>query len=73
MLKHFKYSLSHGKELGVLWQEVEDAVAKKISKSHNTARKKKEVAAALKHFNEAFGELFKDGSPESLLKLLSLS
>lgn len=68
VLKHFKYSLTGGKELGELWKEVEESVAKPVSKSYQSTRKKADVNAAIKAFNEAFGELFKPASPEFILK-----
>ena len=67
VLRHFKYSLTGGKELGELWQEVKDVIAKKTDRSYNETKKKRDVNAALKEFNEAFGELFKEGSPECIL------
>ncbi len=68
VLKHFRYSLTHGKELGELWQTVETTIAKSTDRSFTITQKKKEVDAALKTFNEAFGELFKTDSPEYILK-----
>lgn len=68
VLKHFKYSLSGGRELGELWADVETAIAKTTGKSFQSTQKRSEVKAAIKIFNEAFGELFKPGSPENILK-----
>lgn len=68
VLKHFRYSLTNGKELGELWQEVESSIAKPISREFATPKKKSEVNAAIKAFNNAFGELFKEDSPEYILK-----
>ncbi|MGC9520215.1 MAG: AAA family ATPase [Desulfuromonadaceae bacterium] len=67
VLKHFKYSLTGGKELGELWSDVEEAVARTISKEYQTPKKRADVNAAIKVFNEAFGELFKQESPEYIL------
>ena len=68
VLKHFKFSLTGGKELGELWVETETAITKPTGKAFPINRKKTEVKAALKAFNEAFGELFKPDSPEYILK-----
>ena len=68
VLKHFKYSLTNGEELGRLWQEVEALIQKETSRSYPINQKKKEVNAALKSFNNAFIELFKETSPEYVLK-----
>jgi len=68
VLKHFKYSLSGDNELGELWTAVETSIAKPTGKSFPTNRKRTEVKAAIKAFNEAFGELFKPDSPEYILK-----
>jgi energy-coupling factor transporter ATP-binding protein EcfA2 len=68
VLKHFRYTLTNGKELGELWQTVETHIAKTTNISYNLAQKKKDVNAALKAFNEAFSELFKTDSPEYILK-----
>lgn len=68
VLKHFTYPLTYGKELGQLWAEVETALARETSHSYNIKQKEKEVDAALKVFNDAFGELFSENSPEYILK-----
>ncbi len=68
VLKHFRYTLTHGKELGELWQTVETLIAKTTDISYNLPQKKKEVNAALLIFNDAFSELFKTDSPEYILK-----
>jgi len=68
VLYHFKYSLSGGKEIGRLWQEVETIIARKTDRTYPINLKKKEANAALKLFNEAFGELFRKSSPEYILK-----
>lgn len=67
VLKHFKYSLTSGKELGELWSDVEEAIARTTGKEYPANKKKAEVNAAIKLFNEAFGELFKPESPEYIL------
>ena len=67
VLKHFKYSLTGGKELGEIWPEVEDAIARPTGKEYPINRKKADVNSAIKVFNEAFGELFKPESPEYIL------
>lgn len=68
VLKHFKYSLTRGKELGELWADVEETTGKTTGKHFPINQKKTEVNAAIKAFNEAFDELFKAGSPENILK-----
>lgn len=67
VLKHFKYSLTNGKELGELWREVESSIVKKTGRELHANKKKSEVDAAIKAFNDAFGELFKEGSPENII------
>ena len=68
VLKHFKYSLTNGKELGELWAAVEDTVNRTTGREYNITKKKNDVKAAIRVFNEAFGELFKPDSPEYILK-----
>lgn len=68
VLKHFKYSLTRGKELGELWTEVEEAIGRATGKEYPINKKKTEVDAGIKLFNEAFGELFRPASPEYILK-----
>jgi hypothetical protein len=68
VLNHFKYSLTNGKELGELWREVEDGIAKPTGREFPVSKKRVEVNAAIKSFNDAFGELFKEDSPEYILK-----
>lgn len=67
VLKHFKYSLTGGKELGELWADVEAGIAKDTGREYPITKKKADVNAAIKAFNDAFGELFKLGSPEYIL------
>lgn len=68
VLKHFKYSLTGGKELGTLWDDVESCVAKPIGLRYRSNIKRRELNAAIKIFNNAFGELFNEDSPEYILK-----
>lgn len=68
VLKHFKYSLTGGKELGELWADVEDAIARSTGREYPINKKKADVNAAIKAFNDAFGELFKPKSPEYILR-----
>lgn len=68
VLKHFKYSLTGGRELGELWQDVEQSIARTTGKEYPINKKRTAVNAAIKVFNEAFGELFKPDSPEYILK-----
>jgi ABC-type Mn2+/Zn2+ transport system ATPase subunit/RNAse (barnase) inhibitor barstar len=68
VLKHFKYALTYGKELGELWQTVEDTIAKPTGRDYSTPQKKNEVNQVIKTFNDAFSELFEPESPEYILK-----
>lgn len=68
VLKHFRYSLTGGKEIGELWQEVETAIARDIDRSFPMPQKRRAVDGALQAFNDAFGELFNQSSPEYILK-----
>jgi recombinational DNA repair ATPase RecF len=66
VLKHFKYTLTGGKELGELWNEVEILIAKETGSSYRIDQKRKDLNDALKVFNDAFKQLFKkpeEGSP----------
>jgi hypothetical protein len=54
--------------LGELWEGTEKLVSKTISRSYPRTKKKAEVNAAVKIFNDAFGELFNVASPEYILK-----
>ena len=68
VLKHFKYTLTDGQTLGELWEKVEKYIEKESGRQYLTNKKKADVNGALKKFNEAFGELFKENSPEYILK-----
>jgi ABC-type multidrug transport system ATPase subunit len=68
VLKHFKFPLLGDKELGQLWQDVETTIGKETSRSFQIKHKRIELDAALKTFNDAFGELFNENSPEYILK-----
>lgn len=72
VLKHFKSAAITGaKELGELWQDVEDICNKEVgsTRGFNAAQKRKDLESALKLFNDAFRELFKEKSPEYILKV----
>jgi hypothetical protein len=58
VLKHFKYSLTHGKELGELWAEVEKLIGRTTDRRYPINKKKADVNSAVKAFNEAFGERY---------------
>lgn len=68
VLKHFKYSLTKGKELGELWDEVKERISKPTGREFPINRKKTEVNTSIRAFNDSFGELFKEESPEYILK-----
>ncbi|MEX2382565.1 MAG: AAA family ATPase [Opitutales bacterium] len=70
VLKHFKYSLTGGKELGELWANVEEAIARDTGKNYPINRKKADVKAAIKAFNETmefYAERCKDGTDMPLI------
>jgi recombinational DNA repair ATPase RecF len=67
VLKHFKFSLTGGKELGELWTEVEASVAKATGRGFTVTQKRTQVQNTIKAFNDAFSELFKPDSPEYIL------
>jgi len=71
VLKHFKSAAITGtKELGELWEDVGKACNKQLdSTRYNAAQKKRDVEAAIKAFNDAFRELFKETSPEYILNV----
>jgi AAA15 family ATPase/GTPase len=58
VLKHFKYTLTGGKELGQLWQEVQNLLLRETGIAYNTPAKKRDVDNALDIFNNAFKQLF---------------
>ncbi|WP_300461253.1 ATP-binding protein [Desulfobacula sp.] len=68
VLKHFKFVLTQGKELGELYTDLEELIAQPTGREFNITKKKAAVNSALKVFNEAFGELFNDQSPDYILK-----
>jgi len=68
VLKHFKYSLTRGKELGELWAEVEELIGRATGREYPINKKRTDVNNAIKAFNKVFGELFKEDSPEYILK-----
>ncbi len=59
VLKHFKYTLTNGKELGEMWAEIEALIEQETGQQYRIDQKKKDVNAALKEFNNAFSQLFK--------------
>ena len=68
VLRHFKYTLTKGKELGALWAKLNEEIIKTTSNQYKITKKKRIVDTALKDFNDAFGELFKPESEEYILK-----
>jgi len=68
VLKHFKYAMTKDKELQELWTDVTELLAKDTSREYKKDKKQEEVDAAIKLFNDAFGELFDRDSAEYLLK-----
>lgn len=69
VLKHFKSAaLTGDKELGELWGEVQDAVAKPTEGSrYNLPRKKTDVDHTIQQFNGAFRPLFEKDGIENIL------
>lgn len=69
VLKHFKSAaLTGGRELGELWDEVQEAIAKPTDGSrYNLPRKKKDVDQSIERFNVAFRPLFEKDGIENIL------
>lgn len=65
VLKHFKYTLTGGKELGELWQDVQVLLLRETGIAYNTPAKKRDVDNALDIFNAAFQQLFTPPVPGS--------
>jgi hypothetical protein len=70
VLKHFKSSAVTGtKELGELWKDVEDSIAKPLNgRVYNITQKKSDVDTAVNVFNVAFKKLFQVGGIENIVK-----
>jgi recombinational DNA repair ATPase RecF len=70
VLKHFKsVAITGDKELGELWKEAENAVAKPTQgQAYNITQKKTDVDKALNAFDTAFKKLFQKNSIENILK-----
>jgi len=70
VLKHFKsVAVTGNKELGELWTDVEQSIAKPIAgRTYNTTQKKTDVDGAIVNFNNAFKKLFQTNSIENILK-----
>ncbi len=70
VLQHFKSAAITGsKELGELWEDVREACKEPLDGVRfNSAQKKKKVQTAIGVFNKAFGELFKETSPDNIIK-----
>jgi energy-coupling factor transporter ATP-binding protein EcfA2 len=64
VLKHFKYTLTNGKELGEMWKKIEELVEKDTGQQYRIDQKRREVDAALEEFNKAFTQLFKPPTPD---------
>ena len=69
VLKHFKsVAITGNKELGELWADFENAVAKHLEgRTYNITQKRADVNAANTAFNNAFKKLFQAGSIENIL------
>ena len=69
VLKHFKsVAITGNKELGEMWTDFENAIAKPLEgRTYNITQKKADVNAAITAFNTAFAKLFQADSPENIL------
>lgn len=67
VLRHFKYSLTEGKELGEMWETLQVEITKPTDRAYPINRKKTKINNLIGSFNAAFGELFKADSPENIL------
>ena len=69
VLKHFKsVAVTGNKELGELWNDVVDSIAKPTEgRTYNITQKKADVDKAITDFNNAFKKLFQAGSIENIL------
>jgi energy-coupling factor transporter ATP-binding protein EcfA2 len=69
VLKHFKsVAITGNKELGELWTDFENAIAKPLDgRTYNITQKRADVNAAILGFNNAFKKLFQEGSIENIL------
>ena len=70
VLEHFKsVAVTGNKELGELWSDVENSIAKPTEgRIYNITQKKTDVNKAIADFNRAFKKLFQADSPENILK-----
>ena len=69
VLKHFKsVAITGNKELGELWNSVEEAISKGTNQAFNITQKKNEVDRAINAFDTAFKKLFDESSIEYILK-----
>ena len=68
VLRHFRYALTGGRELGEMWEEIEELMGQKTGREYPSNKKKTDVNRAVRAFNQAFGELFKENSPEYILR-----
>lgn len=70
VLKHFKsVAVTGSKELGELWNEVEEAVEKPTEgQAYNITQKKNDVDKAINVFDLAFKKLFEKNGAEYILK-----
>jgi energy-coupling factor transporter ATP-binding protein EcfA2 len=70
VLKHFKsVAITGTKELGELWEEVENAIKKELDgRKYNITQKQTDVNKAVNDFNTAFKKLFEKTSVENIMK-----
>lgn len=67
VLKHFSFPLTGGKELGQLWDDINEILTRSTSRSYSITKKSSDIREAIKIFNIAFSELFKPSSPDYIL------
>jgi len=69
VLKHFKsVAVTGNKELGELWTDVEQSIAKPtVGRTYNITQKKSDVDNAIANFNNSFKKLFQESSIENIL------
>jgi energy-coupling factor transporter ATP-binding protein EcfA2 len=68
VLRHFKYSLTNGKELGEMWAELQEEIVKPRRRNYRISQKKRVIDPLIRQFNDALGELFNEDSPEYILR-----
>lgn len=68
VLRHFRFSLTGDKEFGELWSELNSEIKRPTDRTYSLSQKRPRINSLIKQFNNAFGELFKESSPEYILR-----